>query len=246
MTLRQYRADLHIHTCLSPCGDLEMSPKHIVQKAIAEELSIIAITDHNAAMNVNPVQKAAEGKNIMVIPGLEITSQEEVHILALFENCSQAEMVQAILFESMDLTDNETYIQDQVIANEFDEVEGFCRQLLMGATKIQLKKIVELIHSQRGLAIAAHIDRQAFGIIGQLGFLPPDIHFDGLEVSPNTTLKDVQKTYAEYTGFTFITSSDAHYLKDIGSVSTTFLLQDLSFVEITKAFKKQDGRGVVV
>jgi PHP family Zn ribbon phosphoesterase len=235
VTLKKINTDFHIHTCLSPCGDLEMSPQKIVETAIMRQLDMIAITDHNTAENCSAVIGAAAGTSLTVLPGMEITSREEVHIVSLFRDVDQAHAVQNVIYSQLPKDVGNLYSDDQVVANEKDEVEGFCDYLLMGATTMSVKQIVEMVHSYEGLAFAAHIDRMAFGIIAQLGFIPPNVPFDGLEVSSRFKIENACVTYKEYAEYNFITNSDAHFLRDIGTVHNQFYLHNPDFDNLANA-----------
>ena len=170
--MKEYKADLHIHTCLSPCAGLDMSPRNIVSEAKRKGLEVIGICDHNSAENVPAVEKTAAREGITVIGGMEVTSKEEVHILALFSDEEGLFSLQEIVHENLHGTNDEKLYGEQVIVNEEEEVIGFSDKLLIGATDISIEQLVQLIHERDGLAIAAHVDREGFGIIGQLGFIP--------------------------------------------------------------------------
>ncbi|MBN1424390.1 PHP domain-containing protein [Candidatus Fermentibacteria bacterium] len=242
--VRCFKADLHTHTCLSPCSDLEMSPQGIVQAAVARGLDIIGISDHNSAANAQAVIRAAREAPLLVIPGMEITTAEEVHVLALFPSVETALQVQRTMYAGLGTSDSEGYIQEQVLANEDDEVEGFCSHLLVGASLLSLQRIVRLVKGEGGLAIAAHVDRQAFGIIGVLGFIPLQLEFDALEVSRHVPLPVAAQTFPMYSHHAFITSSDAHYLKDVGAVCTGLLLEEPTVEEVWAAFQGRAGRRI--
>jgi 3',5'-nucleoside bisphosphate phosphatase len=238
------RADLHIHTCLSPCGDLEMSPKSIVQTACARNLDLIAISDHNTVQNVQAVIDASKNTSLVVLPAMEITSREEVHILSIFPDLMSALSIQSQIFAGLEQSQDEGYIQEQVIANGYDEVEGFCPYLLINATSFTVKRVVEMVHEADGLAIAAHIDRTAFGIINQLGFIPPSIPLDALEISRRIPMDQARIRYPEYGQYAFITNSDAHYLKDIGAVWTGMMIDTPDFDELKSALHGKEGRAL--
>jgi len=123
--LRELRCDLHIHTCLSPCADLEMSPKAIVEKSLKENLDIIAICDHNSSENVTYAMKAAAGKPLVVLPGMEVTTREEVHLIALFDRLEEVEELQAKVYNRLPGVNDERIFGCQAVVNELDEVEGF-------------------------------------------------------------------------------------------------------------------------
>ena len=240
--LQWFSADLHIHTCLSPCGDLLMSPKRVVEKAVENNIDIIAICDHNSAENVQAAINVGADYKITILAGMEITSVEEAHILALFDNADAVLDLQKKVYENLAGENNEDVFGEQIIANEFDEVEGYNKRLLIGATALTIKTLVDEIHKRNGLAIAAHVDRQSFSIIGQLGFIPPDLELDALEISANINRSRAVERFPEINKFPLITSSDAHFLQDIGKVKTSFLLEEPTLNEIKKALIVEDGR----
>jgi len=244
--LKPYRADLHIHTCLSPCADSTMSPKRVIERAVEMEIDIIGICDHNSAENVRAAVAAAAGKNITVLPGMEITSAEEVHILGIFDEIAPVLILQETVFEHLAPGDNnEEIFGEQIITNEFDEVEGYNPRLLLGATSLTLKEVVAEIHALGGMAIAAHIDREAFSILGQLGFIPESLDMDALEVS-SVAPACAAEIFPGVRNFPLITSSDAHEPDDIGSHVSRLLLEAPTFDEIRKAFDKRAGRAVLM
>ena len=244
--LKEYRADLHIHTILSPCTELtEMSPHSIVERARQVGLDLIAICDHNSCENVIPTRKISLDAGLAVLAGIEITSKEEVHTLGLFDSEDEAFKVQEIVYSNLPGENDEDTFGYQVIVNEKDEVLAFNKKLLIGATTLTLEKVVELIHSFNGLAVAAHVDREGFSIIGQLGFIPPGLPLDALELSPRTSVEEAESRFPQCKDCPLITSSDAHYLDDIGKVSTTFLMEEVSVKEMKLALMGMEGRRVL-
>ncbi|MBN2160162.1 MAG: PHP domain-containing protein [Spirochaetes bacterium] len=243
--LKTVSADLHIHTCLSPCASLDMTPRKIVGHAREAGLSIIAVTDHNSAENVPAVEGAAAGTGLYVIPGIEINTVEEVHVLGLFQSCRDALEMQNLVFGNLTPGENdENLFGLQVIANERDEVEGFNRRLLVGSTSLNVNRTVEWIHRYHGIAVFSHIDREVNSIIGQLGFIPGDIPIDGIEISRNLDSASARLRFSEYGRYPMITSSDSHELEDIGSARTMFTIEELNFSEIRMAFAGRDGRAI--
>jgi PHP family Zn ribbon phosphoesterase len=243
----EFRGDLHIHTCLSPCADLSMTPRAIVGKAASLGINIIAVCDHNSAENVEVTRDLAREKGISVIPGMEISSSEEVHVLGLFRDLEDALKMQAVVYDNLQPGENdEDRFGMQVVVNEIDEVMGFNRRLLIGATVLSVDRIVGLIHEFGGIAIASHIDREGFGIIGQLGFIPPEIEFDALEISPRISIDEALQTFSGYRHIPWVTSSDAHCLEDIGKRTTGLLLHHSTFEELRLALKGIGDRGVVL
>jgi PHP family Zn ribbon phosphoesterase len=243
----EFRGDLHIHTCLSPCADLSMTPRAIVGKAASLGINIIAVCDHNSAENVEVTRDLARAKGISVIPGMEINSSEEVHILGLFRDMEDALKMQAVVYDNLQPGENdEDRFGMQVVVNEIDEVMDFNRRLLIGATVLSVDRIVGLIHEFGGIAIASHIDREGFGIIGQLGFIPPEIEFDALEISRRMSIDEALQTFSGYRHIPWVTSSDAHCLDDIGKRTMGLLLHHSTFEELRFALKGIGDRGVVL
>lgn len=245
--LTTFRADLHLHTCLSPCGDLDMSPNGVVENALKAGLDIIAVSDHNTAENVRAVIRAARragGPDI--IPGMEISTQEEVHVLALFETLDNVLKMQEMVYGQMSSKTNRPEVfGDQVVANEDDEVEGFNERLLIGATGYDLADLVKDIHGLNGLALASHLDRESYSLLGQLGFVPPGLGLDGYEVSKNGDPEAIAALLPDNEECPIIMNSDAHFIEDIGSGSTEFLLEKPGFKEVAMALKSLNGRKIM-
>lgn len=243
--LKKIKADLHIHTCLSPCGDMDMMPAMIVEKARSKGLDVIGICDHNSSENVAAVKKAGEKYNLKVLGGMEVTSKEEVHILALFDENKNLSELQETVYENLDGKNDEEFFGYQLIVDEQDEIIDLNKKLLIGATELTVERIVELIHSLNGLAIASHVDRERFSLIGQLGFVPEGLELDGLELSPRYMSEKKKLEFPMASGFPLVTFSDAHLPDDIGKTSTTFLLDDITVIELKRALKNKDGRSIL-
>jgi PHP family Zn ribbon phosphoesterase len=221
-----------------------MSPGRIVKEAQSKGIDIIAICDHNSAENVGAVVQASEGKGVTVLPGMEITTKEEVHITALFEHVNDVLELQTLIYENLEGENDETIFGMQVVANPEGEVVSFNSRLLIGATNLSINQTVETIHFGGGLAIAAHIDREGFGIIGQLGIIPSGLPLDALEISPKMEIEEARSRFSEYHHYPFIRSSDAHYLDDIGKGTTAFLLKEGTFKELRMALTGEGNRRI--
>ena len=239
--MKTYKADLHIHTCLSPCAELEMSPKNIIRQAKKNRIDIVGICDHNTCENVPYVKKIAQKEGLNLIGGIEITSKEEVHILALFDNEDELFSMQQIIYDNLYGVNDEKFYGEQVVVDENDEVIEFNKKLLIGATELSVEKTVDLIHELNGLAIASHIDRQSFSIIGQLGFIPDGLQLDALEISTIAKADNFK-----HIQIPIITSSDAHRLYDIGSSFTQFFMEEVNLTAMKKSFLRLDGRKVMI
>jgi len=242
----EFRADLHIHSCLSPCADLFMTPRNIIEKAASLGINLIAVCDHNSAENIAVTQDIGRTRGITVVPGMEITSSEEVHLLGLFSNLDSAYAMQAQVYEHLQQGENdEDAFGMQVVVNEEDEVLGFNKRLLIGSTDLSVNRIIALIHEFQGIAIASHIDREGFGIIGQLGFIPPETNFDALEISSQTGMDKASERFGMYRSIPWITSSDAHRLDDIGRKTTGLYMHHATFDELRLALEGRDNRKVI-
>jgi 3',5'-nucleoside bisphosphate phosphatase len=230
-TGKMIKADVHLHTCLSPCADITQSPKRIMEKIIENKFDLIFITDHNSVANANAAIEAGKPYgNIKVYPGMEITTMEEIHVLSLFENMENAGCTQDYINNYLPDVYFEREKQEQVIANEYDEVEGFYGKSLFSAVDLGIDEIIELIHAYNGIAIAAHIDRQSFSIISQLGFIPENCRLDALEISPNMNMSEAETVFKEYSlKYKFVKGSDSHSLNTIGCAYTELYGEDNTF-----------------
>lgn len=236
-----YKADLHVHTVLSPCGELEQSPRAIVKAARSRGINIIGIADHNASENVRPCLELGEKNGITIIPGMEVTSAEEVHILCLFGNLSDLGMMQGKVYQRLSPGSNDPdKFGYQVIVDTKDNVLGFNDRLLLGATDMPVDEVVEYAREYNGIAVAAHVDRQMFSMTSQLGFVPLPPAFDAIEVS----WRGEPNEY-EAMGYTVIRTSDAHRPQDVGIGYTEVELRKPDFGEIKMALKAIDGRKVL-
>lgn len=242
LMLNIYNCDLHIHTCLSPCAELDMHPRAIVEKALEKKIDMIAISDHNASANARFVMAAAAGTKLNVIPAMEITTSEEVHLLALFRNLESLLKIQELIDQHLFGENDEERFGIQAIVNHHGEVEGFNNQLLIGATDLSIDDVIAAVHRFDGLAIAAHIDRESFSVLSQLGFIDDGWRLDALEISKRTGLEQGRLQYPELQHYPFITSSDAHFIKDIGTSVTKLMMDAPSFDELKMALGGQDGR----
>ncbi len=243
--LHLYRADLHIHTCLSPCGDWDMTPRAVTELAKERRLDIIAVTDHNSAENAGAALERGRALNISVLPGMEICSMEEVHLVALFDTITQALAMQEFVYNRLQGENNPDVFGYQVVANAEDEVLDQNPRLLIGAVKVDLNTLVTKIHELDGLAIAAHIDKNVYSITSQLGFIPPDLPLDAVEVSYRSRPEEAGPRLLMGLKIPCITSSDAHFTGEIGRVSTKFLLKTPCIQEIKWALEGKKGRKIV-
>lgn len=240
--MQTFRAELHVHTVLSPCASVEMIPPLIVQTALDRGIQLIAITDHNTSANVSAVMKAAEESGLAVLPGMELQTHEEVHLLCLFDDLDKLLNWQAIVDQHLpDMQNNPDYFGEQFIVDETGDFLGIEPRLLINSVKLSLEQSIQQVHALGGLAIPAHIDRKAFGLIENLGMIPIDLPIDALEISRHITPDLALKKYPEAASFRIIQSGDVHHLDDFLG-SNYFWIQSPNLAEIQLAFQEELGR----
>lgn len=221
----KYFYDFHIHTALSPCGDDDMTPNNIVNMAFLNELDIIAITDHNSCENIKAVMEVAENTDLIVIPGIEVETLEEVHMICLFPSINQALKMQDIVYNNLpNLKNRADIFGKQLIYNSNDEVIGENERMLLTATSLSIEDVVKIAYELSGTAYPAHIDRDSYSIISNLGLIPRSLNIKAIEFSKHVLPKDMifENKYLEK--YIPIQSSDAHYLEDI--------MEKINFIEL--------------
>ncbi|PWJ52181.1 hypothetical protein SAMN05216529_101355 [Faecalicatena contorta] len=208
--------DLHIHSCLSPCGDEDMTPANIVGMAAVKGLDVIALTDHNSCKNCPAALYHGQNYGITVIPGMELCTAEEVHVVCLFASLADALSFDAYVYEHMlPVKNKEEIFGRQQIMDEQDEVVGTVDNLLISATDISFDDVFSLVSSYHGVAYPAHVDKSSSSILSNLGFVPPDSTFTCAEFHDLKNLHRIQKEHPYFLQCNIISSSDAHYLNDI-------------------------------
>ena len=238
--MRSIAADLHVHSALSPCADDSMTPRAIVLAAIAADLDLIAVCDHNSAENVAAVQEAARDfadDLFGVIAGMEITTAEEAHILGLFPDAEKAMRVsEEVAAHLPPVLPGIRRYGRQCVMNAAGDILREVDYMLSWASDLTVNQTVALIHKYEGLVIAAHVDRPSFSVISQLGFLPEDVVFDAVEVSVAGMKQGRARDFARM-GPPVITASDTHFLDNIGEGKTIFQVEAPVFSEIALALK---------
>lgn len=222
-----------------------MIPRAVVDRALAVGLDMIAICDHNSAENLPAFLEVGRKRGIAVLPGMEITSREEIHLIALLNRLEDCLTLQEWIYQHLPGKNDEDLFGPQILVDETSEPVGLLDKLLMGATLLSLEEIVAFVKRLEGVTIASHIDRQAFSLIGQLGFIPEGTDLDGLEISSRTTLEAARNRFRSYAHYPFVRFSDAHRLEEIGEGSTLFLLEERTSAEVKMALHSQGGRKVL-
>jgi len=234
-----YLADLHIHTTLSPCGDLSMSPDMIISKAREKNLGLIGITDHNTTRQCTVVKALGEKHGIVVIQGAEVTTKEEVHCLVYFDGDEPLKLFQLYLDQHLpDFANDVRFFGYQVAVNENNDIVYTEDRLLINAINQTIEEVEKKVHKLGGLFIPAHIDKTRFSILGQLGFLPQELKVDALEISPYCDEKQLVSRHSGISGHKIIRSSDAHYPHEIGRNYTQFDLRKADFGSIRDFLRK--------
>ena len=212
--------DLHIHSCLSPCGDMLMTPNNIVGMAFIKQLDAIAVCDHNTAGNLPAVKEVADMMGVVLLPGMELTTREEAHMLAYFPDVDSALAFSDYIHEHLPPIPNRPeFFGCQVVMNSQDEETGEEGTLLISALDLSFEECERAIHQHGGLCVPAHINRGSNGVLNALGFLPGDAHYDALEVSDAVPMPET----VNLDGYRLLRSSDAHYLENI--LEPTFTLE---------------------
>lgn len=239
--MKEYVADLHIHTVLSPCASVEMIPPLIVCEAQKRGIDLIAITDHNASANVEAVIEAAEGK-LVVLPGMELQTYEEVHLLCLFDTVAQLAAWQELVNTCLPVQENiPEILGEQFIVSAGGDFIRREARLLAASARIPFEEAVEEVIRLGGLAIPAHVTRQVYSLFAVLGFVPPGAPVDALEISASITPVEARRRFPQIADFPLIQNSDAHYLDDL--LGTTILtLAAPTVAEIRLALQGREGR----
>jgi PHP family Zn ribbon phosphoesterase len=211
-----FHTDFHIHTALSPCGDEDMTPNNIVNMAKLNGLDIIAITDHNTVENTKACMEVGAKASVLVIPGMELQTREDVHVVCLFRSYEKACLFQEYVYSMLpQARNNERVFGEQLVIDEYDEIKGRNERLLLTSANISLDEAFYEVNRLGGIFIPAHIDKDANGIIANLGFIPDYLDIKTLEYRSRDKLDLFLKSGLVGTNYNFIKSSDAHYLGDI-------------------------------
>jgi len=244
--MKTFRADLHVHTVLSPCAEVEMIPPLIVQTALEHHIDVIAITDHNASANVCAVQRAAEGTRLTVLPGMEVQSREDIHLLTFFETLTALEAWQAEVDRSLpNLPNRPDFLGEQFVVDETGELIRSEPRLLLTSTSFSIDEIFEMVDSLGGLVIPAHVERTSYGLFPSLGLILEKWNVSALEISRHTTPEKVALFFPAVRKYPLIQNGDVHRLDEFLG-TTLFSLQSPTLMELRMAFNHIGARDVCI
>lgn len=232
--------DLHLHSCLSPCGDDDMTPANIVGMAALLGLDVIAVTDHNSCKNCPAVMAAAKEYGLLAIPGMEINTAEEVHAVCLFPTLSAAMEFDAYVYKRLQpFPNNEAIFGRQLVYDLEDHISTTVPNLLINAVDISFDSLWDLVLSYSGVMFPAHVDKTANSLIANLGFIPPDSQFTTVEVKDLKKLHSLKSAHSYLNQCRIISNSDAHYLEHIHEPNLTLGVREKSIQGVLDALMQR-------
>ena len=225
--MNKYYYDLHVHSCLSPCGDEDMTPNNIAGMAAIKGLNIVALTDHNSCKNCPAFFKACKKQGIVPIPGMELTTAEDIHMVCLFDSLEAAlEFDKAVDSFRIPIANRPDIFGEQIIMDEEDNIIGRVENLLTNATTLVVDDAYRLAEQYGGVCYPAHIDRQANGIVSVLGTFPESPDFSSAEYHQKEFRSEYEEKFPWLKGKSVVVSSDAHYLWDMNEAENSFMIDD--------------------
>lgn len=238
--MTHWRADLHVHTVLSPCAGIEMIPPLIVEAARENGINLLAITDHNGSANVAAVMEAGRDEGITVLPGMELETAEEVHSLCLFDTLEQLEQLQSLVDRRLPaIANNDEFFGSQLVVDQHGNFIRKEQRLLLNAVDITIQEACRNVQELGGLFIPAHVEREENGLLSHLGTVPPDLPVSILEVSLRSTLKKALHRYPVLANYVLVQCGDVHYLSDPFH-ATSFVCDEPTVQNIARAIERSD------
>jgi len=230
--------DLHIHSALSPCAEDDMTPNNIVNMSLIKGLDIIAVTDHNSAKNVKSVMQAAKGKDIIIVPGIEVNTREDIHVLCYFDSLENALKFDEWLYEKLIVIPfDKNKFGNQLIIDQNDEVIGFEEKFLHQGADAGLDEIIKAADQMGGIAVPAHINRDANSILNILGFIPENKLITAVELS-----KFLKMPINDLSNYHMLYSSDAHSLGLILERDSFIDLEEKNSKNLIKYLKNEKNK----
>ncbi|GHV16432.1 histidinol-phosphatase [Clostridia bacterium] len=229
--------DLHLHSCLSPCGDNDMTPRNIAGMAALLGLQVIAVADHNTCRHCPAVLSAARGQGILAVPAMELTTAEEVHVLCLFPDLDAAMDFDKYVYSKLpDIPNNERIFGEQLLLDDDENVLGREPRLLLSATGIGIYDAVSLVKSYGGAAVPAHIDRPSFSVLSNLGLWDANMGFAAYEIFDISQRDALEARFPDLKNIRCISDSDAHYLENMRDAEHALDLERLSARAVVEHF----------
>jgi len=245
--MREWTIDLHMHSPLSPCAQDSMLPGPVVARCLDFGLDVVALTDHNAIANAEVFVEEGKENGLIVLPGMELETQEGIHMVCLFDSCAALKAWDEMLepFKTVQKNDSR-YFGHQWIISRSGERLGEEERMLLDSTILSIDDAIPMIHRCGGLCIAAHADRQSYSVVAILGVIPDGLPLDGVELTrylprDEALLGDIQRL-----GYRYITACDAHDIEQIGEIHCAAYLDHWSLGELALALKGREGREIIV
>ncbi|MDD2521262.1 MAG: PHP domain-containing protein [Anaerolineaceae bacterium] len=234
-----HRVELHVHSVLSPCASLEMIPPFIIEKALAAKIDIIALTDHNTGANVPAMLEAAEGTGITILPGIELETAEEIHVLCLFDTLAQLQAFEKIIERNLpDYKNNDDFFGCQLVVDQYGNFIRKEERLLHTACRLTIFEVQKEVHKLKGIFIPAHVEREENGLLPRLGGIPSELNLKIVEISCYESTPAVREMWPDLKNIRIIKNGDAHDLDGmIGS--TTIEIEEITVANIERAILEQ-------
>lgn len=240
--MRKFRAELHTHTVLSPCASIEMIPPLIIAEAEKKEIDILAVTDHNHIANIKAVMDAARSSPVTVIPGLELQTREEVHSICLFDSLEQINTFYEQIYPTFPNIENDRdFFGEQFIVDKTGDFIRREERLLIASADLSLNDAYSQVINHGGLMIPAHVNRSAYGLMPVLGFVPPDLEVEILEISKHLNPQEAVNRFPQLKNYYIIQNGDAHFLEEITGFNL-LEMEEINVKEISAAIRQKDGR----
>jgi len=245
--MNEWTIDLHMHTALSPCAQDTMLPGPVIERCLGFGLDVVAVTDHNAVENVRPFYEEGKEKGLIVVPGMELETQEGIHLVCLFDTVEALEAWDETIKPLKSQQKNDIrYFGNQWVVNRAGEMVREEERMLLDSTNISVDDAVPAVHRFGGLCLAAHADRQSYSVTSVLGVIPDYLGFDGIELTRHLPRDEALLREIGRQGYRYVTACDAHDLEQIGEIHCAAYLDHWSLAELALAMKGRDGREIIV
>ncbi len=232
--------DLHIHSCLSPCSDDDMTPSNIVRMAVIKGLNVIALTDHNSLKNTPAFMSIASQYDIIAIPGVEVSTIEDVHVIGLFPTLEDALKFDKFIYNKLtNVENNPKFFGNQYIYNEQDKIIASEPKLLINGASISIDETYDKINSHNGIMIPAHIDKPSNSLLANLGFVPENSKFNCIEIKNKEKEAEIISKNPYLKNCKIIYNSDAHYLYEINECENFIEVESVNISDILNELNRK-------